>query len=117
MEYGIGAEYRDAPVADMHRREEVARSTGAVPEPGEGEYQFPTDIDLFEDTSDYEIKEDDYEAYFLFGEFDKVRDVFEILISGEYDQELTQRRIEAGAMVETTVMTPMTSEAVTNFAG
>ena len=33
------------------------------------------------------------------------------------DEELTQRRIEAGAMVETTVMTPMTSEAVTNFSG
>jgi hypothetical protein len=33
------------------------------------------------------------------------------------DEELTQKRIEAGAMVETTVMTPMTSEAVTNFAG
>ena len=31
--------------------------------------------------------------------------------------KLTQRRIEAGAMVETTVMTPMTSEAVTNFSG
>ena len=33
------------------------------------------------------------------------------------DEELTQRRIKAGAMVETTVMTPMTSEAVTNFSG
>ncbi len=33
------------------------------------------------------------------------------------DEELTQRRIDAGAMVETTVMTPMTSEAVTNFSG
>ena len=33
------------------------------------------------------------------------------------DEELTQKRIEAGAMVETTVMTPMTSEAVTNFSG
>ena len=33
------------------------------------------------------------------------------------DEELTQRRIEAGALVETTVMTPMTSEAVTNFSG
>ena len=33
------------------------------------------------------------------------------------DEELTQKRIEAGALVETTVMTPMTSEAVTNFSG
>ena len=33
------------------------------------------------------------------------------------DEELTQKRIEAGAMVETTVMTPMTSEAVSNFSG
>ncbi len=33
------------------------------------------------------------------------------------DSELTQSRIEAGAMVETTVMTPMTGEAVTNFSG
>ena len=33
------------------------------------------------------------------------------------DGELTQKRIDAGAMVETTVMTPMTGEAVTNFTG
>ena len=33
------------------------------------------------------------------------------------DEELTQRRIDAGAMVETTVMTLMTAEAVTNFSG
>ena len=33
------------------------------------------------------------------------------------DEELTQKRIAAGAMVETTVMTPMTGEAVINFAG
>ena len=33
------------------------------------------------------------------------------------DEELTQKRIEAGAMVETTVMTPMTAEAVINFSG
>ncbi|MBI04352.1 MAG: hypothetical protein CMI96_00875 [Pelagibacteraceae bacterium] len=33
------------------------------------------------------------------------------------DEELTQRRIDAGAIVETTVMTPMTGEAVTNFSG
>ena len=33
------------------------------------------------------------------------------------DEELTQRRIDAGALVETTVMTPMTGEAVTNFSG
>ena len=31
--------------------------------------------------------------------------------------KLTQRRIEAGALVETTVMTPMIVEAVTNFSG
>ena len=33
------------------------------------------------------------------------------------DAELTKRRIEAGAMVETTIMTPMTAEAITNFSG
>ena len=33
------------------------------------------------------------------------------------DDELTQRRIDAGAMVETTVMTPMTGEAVIDFKG
>ena len=33
------------------------------------------------------------------------------------DEELTQKRIAAGAMVETTVMTPMTGEAVINFVG
>ena len=33
------------------------------------------------------------------------------------DEELTQRRIAAGAMVETTIMTPMTGEAVINFTG
>ena len=33
------------------------------------------------------------------------------------DEESTQRRIAAGAMVETTVMTPMTGEAVINFTG
>ena len=33
------------------------------------------------------------------------------------DEALTQSRIEAGAMVETTVMTPMTGDAVTNFSG
>ena len=33
------------------------------------------------------------------------------------DEELTQRRIAAGAMVETTVMTSMTDEAVIDFAG
>ena len=33
------------------------------------------------------------------------------------DEELTQKRIAAGAMVETTVMTSMTDEAVIDFAG
>ena len=33
------------------------------------------------------------------------------------DEELTQKRIDAGAMVETTVMTPMTGEAVIDFKG
>ena len=33
------------------------------------------------------------------------------------DEDLTQKRIEAGALVETTVMIPMTAEAVTNFSG
>ena len=39
------------------------------------------------------------------------------LMAFKNDEELTQKRIEAGALVETTVMTPMTSEAVTNFSG
>ena len=41
----------------------------------------------------------------------------ESMMGFKNDEELTQRRIEAGAIVETTVMTPMTSEAVTNFSG
>ena len=35
----------------------------------------------------------------------------------KHDEELTKKRIEAGALVETTVMTPITSEAITNFSG
>ena len=33
------------------------------------------------------------------------------------DEELTQSRIAAGAILETTVMTPMTGEAVIDFKG
>ena len=39
------------------------------------------------------------------------------MLAFKNDEELTQSRIDAGAMVETTVMTPMTAEAVTNFSG
>jgi hypothetical protein len=39
------------------------------------------------------------------------------MVGFKNDNELTQKRITAGAMVETTVMTLMTGEAVINFAG
>ena len=39
------------------------------------------------------------------------------MMSFKNDEELTQRRVDAGAMGETTTMTPMTGEAVINFKG